>query len=694
MTAVLWALLHVFGISAVSLGAEPSNKAPDNFILPAVVVTSQGADESYLQTPVRIDTLSRDTLAKDKPRFIGDSLERVSGVYIREVNPLVPALGIRLPANFESPYYLATIDGIPLLSSMNITHHSISRLPIATASGGLEVMKGTSSVLYGSDAISAVINLKSPDFADERRASVELGQRNFQSYKASSTQSFGDQSYYVIGNYTKDDGWREKQVGQKGEMIAKHRVKLASGATVTTTLIANVIDIQQAGYLNHQTYLDNPRASGLSVDDPYSKTNYARLTSEFKFYLGDSTQISITPYLRYDGDKTVAFWDTSTLPLDTSSEKTLGLRGLVKHVRENSESIFGLDLEVTSFSYKEEQTAPTVAGATPAQDLPKGVHYDYDVTYTKVSPFASQTWFLSKNWRWDLGLRADFDRYAYANRASDGTCDTSANAGGRCGNFLRAENRSDSFSNVSPKTGIGYQIDKIQSVYANSGMGYKIPTVTTLYNLVSGQESSGLKAEKSQIYELGYKIDNGRVGFDLSIYQMDILDRLVQTQGTGLELSTYSNAGRSRHRGIELGGAVKLSSELSLDLSAALTTNKFVDYTTNGVSYSGKNESQAPSRVYDAQLNYQPRFLPRLAASIEWNHIGSYWVEDANVNRQPGHEMFNFRASYRALKSLNLTARIMNLTDVKYPSDVANFGSLNYRPGMPFTAYAGVEYSL
>jgi len=691
MTTIFLALWLAFSLAHAEEAPAPHDEA----LLPRIVVTSQGGDEAYLESPVRVDDLSKETLQRDKPRFIGDSIERVPGVYIREVNPLVPALGVRLPANFDSPYYLATVDGIPLLSSMAITHHSISRLPIATASGGLEIMKGTSSVLYGSDAISAVINLKSPEFGAEEVASLEAGQRGFQSYKFSSTEPFGDtQSYYVVGNFTKDDGWRDKQDGHKAEVIGRHRVKLESGATVTTTLIANVIDIQQAGYLSAGTYASDPKASGVAVEDPYSNTNYLRVTTEVKFPVAEGLQASITPYLRYDGDKTVAFWDTSTLPLDTSAERSAGLRAFLKQSRKTSESFFGFDFEFSKYSYKEEQSLATVAGATAAQDLPQGIHYDFDVDYVKISPFASHTWFFAENWRWDLGARADFNHYDYKNNAVDGTCATTANTGGQCGNYLRVGDRTDSFSSVSPKTGISYQLSKIQSLYANSGMGYKIPTVTTLYNLVNGQRSPNLKAERSVTYEAGYKLDNGTLGMDLSVYQMDILDRIVQTQGTALELATYNNAGRSRHRGVELGAAVKATSEILLNASVAFTSNKFVEYTTNGIDYAGKDESQAPKQVYDVQLTYMPRFLKGFDASIEWNHIASYWVEDADLNRQAGHELFNLRANYQVTSKLGLSARAMNLTNEKYPSDVANFGALYYRPAMPFTAYLGVTYKL
>ncbi len=686
-----------FSFAARAGFADENSQRPNEqvTVYPTTVISSKEEKENYLELPARVDTLSEETIERFRPRLISDILQTVPGVHVREVNPLVPSIGVRLPADFNTPYFLSTIDGIPLVSVIDYNHHSPAHFPIYTGSGELEILKGASSVLYGSNAISAVVNLRTPELypSDDPLNAfvVDIGSRDFQRYKASSSRTLDShQGYYVSGSYANDDGWREKQDGKTGELTGKYVYRFGASDTVTTTLVGNVLYSEDAGYLNLYTYNNHPTASGISIDNPFSNYQYFLLTSRWDHRISSNASLAVTPYFRHDHADLIAFWNTSSNPENATNINTLGLRTSLKLTNGDNTTFIGVDGEYSPFSYKEVQTEATALSG----DIPMGTHYDYSVAYLNVSPFFDEAWSFAKDWKLEVGARADFSKYNYSNHAIDGDCDSPNSTDGKCGIYLRVPDRTDTFSNLAPKAGVSWQLNPISSLFINAGESFKIPNATSLYSLKTNQSSPVLRPERAWSYELGYKLDSELFGVNASIYQIDIYDRIVSTQGTANELATSTNAGHSRHRGVEFGAAVKPTQDLRMDGSVAVSSNDFVSYGTNGVDYGGKHESQAPNQLYDVRINYNPHFFRRLNVNAEWNRVGQYWIEDANLHVQPGYNLYNLRLDYQATDNLSFNFRILNLTDTHYASDVQNYGILLYRSGMPRTIYGGLQYRL
>ncbi len=695
--------------SGVSNSDARSSKEKGTSLLPPVVVSSKGEEESYLEVPARVDVVPAESIESDHPRLINEEILRTPNVFQREVNPLVPAIGIRMPADFNSPYYLMTQDALPVVSITSYAHYSPSLMTFETSAGDLEVLKGPNSILYGSNAVSAVVNLRSPDPSAEWRNSgmAEYGTYNFKKLKVNSSKQISeDDGYAFSAAYTTEDGWRQNTNANRFEAVGKYVHKISSTDTLSTRLITNIIDSKVAGYLNLATYNSNPTSSGLNgIPDPIQRSQYMMLSTEWDHKFSNAVDFKFIPYLRWNHHQYLAFWDASTYPMDKEQSNTVGLRANVKYVDGPSEIRIGVDGEYTGYRYSEFQSTPTsqvpyyypLPGAPHgAGELPSGLHYDFSVAYLAASPYIAWNWNFAKDWRLDLGVRGDFSSYNYTNNTVDGDCNSALNTGGYCGNYFRTPNRTDSFSNVAPKMGLSYQINPNSSVFGNLGQGFKIPGASSLYTLVAGQTSPVLKPEIGWTAELGYKFDSSYLGFTASVYQIELLNRIVSTQGTAYEVAPSINAGHSRNRGIELGGMLRPVSDITLNFSGALSENMYMNYISGGVSYNGKYESSAPSQIYNARVTYNPGYLRQLTTSLEWYSIGSYWVEDRNKNLQPGYSLFNLRANYDVSKNFSIHGKVLNLFNTKYPTDVANYGAptLFYRVGAPITAFAGVEYRM
>jgi iron complex outermembrane receptor protein len=688
----------------LSLGGFASGAsfaARETTVLPSVIVTGKGEQEDYLSSPSRADVISPEDQEKHRSRFVGDTMRKIPAVTVRELNPYVPALGVRLPANTNAPYYLSTVDGLPLTSPSQTSHESVARLPLATALGGLEVLKGPASTLYGSEAISAVINVRTPDPSKENqnRLFLEGGQRGYGKAVLSSSGPLTDrQGYAAAANYTRFDGWRAYQTNQREEFVASHVINTESGDRIKTTLLASARDGKQAGYLNGKDFKGQ---RGLASSDywytsnPYTKNQYYRLSSEYRTSIGGGDSLTIHPYVRRDQSKLVYFWEPVGLPEVETKSNTAGGRAQVSLDTAPGKLIFGLDSEYTLLTVHKEQKRATYSSF--GSQYAKGIQYFYEVGYSSYSPYVNYQVPVGSDVTLDAGARGTWAKYNYNNRAQDYTCDSLNNRNGRCGVLYRPDDRTDSFKNLSPRAGVNYALDDHSAVYANAGEGFKIPAASSLYQLTATQSAVSLKPERGLTYETGYKFDSPKVGFDLSVYQITIRDRILSVNSGSFTAAT--NAGKTKHEGIEAGVSIRAVEDFQFILSGAYMTNKFVNWKTSNASgvvtdYSKKNEAQAPKQVYNLRTIYSPQAIEGLEVELEYRWQDYYYVTEKNMNKISPYSLVDLRVDYQFSKAWALNTRVVNLFDQIYAADVVDYGSgLQYRPGQPRTIYGGVTYN-
>jgi iron complex outermembrane receptor protein len=73
--------------------------------------------------------------------------------------------------------------------------------------------------------------------------------------------------------------------------------------------------------------------------------------------------------------------------------------------------------------------------------------------------------------------------------------------------------------------------------------------------------------------------------------------------------------------------------------------------------------------------------------------VGRYFVDAANANEYPGHDLLNLRVGWNIRDNWRTTLRLNNVTDVAY-ADRADFAFGNYRyfPGRGRTLFVEVSY--
>lgn len=89
---------------------------------------------------------------------------------------------------------------------------------------------------------------------------------------------------------------------------------------------------------------------------------------------------------------------------------------------------------------------------------------------------------------------------------------------------------------------------------------------------------------------------------------------------------------------------------------------------------------------------YYPAFLKGTRMSVEWQHVGPYYMDAANTEKYNGFDVFNLRLGYR-IKSLEAWGHVLNLTNGLYATNASKSGyGESYAPGDPRAFTLGIGY--
>jgi outer membrane receptor protein involved in Fe transport len=676
------------GVPITIFSAEA--QSPPTPVVP-LVITASGAAEDAVILPVTVNTVTSARAVDNRAQWIGETLNQVPGVYDAALRGVVDAPSIRMPLTYDN-YYLYLQDGVPLQSSLSYKHSALAFSSALTSDGGMEILKGPGTALYGSDAVAAVINVTSREPTREASGRVRVGGGMFGAREVRAEHSdrlTDEQSGRVAAAYEGDDGWRDNTGWERVQGLARHRYETAA-TRVDTIVTATRFRTEMAGPLDRATFENDPTSSGLQPGvDPAAAVEtatYARLSSAVQQRLGSGLSLEVTPYVRRIDSSYLEVWAPDTTPLDTSVTETLGaLARLRSRPWSGGELILGTDGESSRLAYTSEQTRPTVTGIYGALTSYQGVNYDYTVDYRNIAPYIQLQQMLGEHLLISAGLRYDQARYDYRNHLGPTTDPDDF--------VYRPASRVDDFHQASPKLGVTYLLTDEQSLFGRYAHGFRLPTAASLYNLGHGQTAFTLTPERFDSYELGYK---GRqedlADWELDGYWVESRDGIVPGVSTAAgEIS--ANGGRRRYRGLEAGGNLRPGGGIELGASYAHTFHRIVQWLSAGDDpRDGHIPQGAPENLANGRIAWRPEPLPALRVEVENQWLGQWWIDDENTEQTPNVVLWNVRASYQLSRRWSIDGKVLNLFDRHYAATAENsYGADNFRPGAPFTAAGGME---
>jgi len=599
-------------------------------------------------------------------RNIEESLFRVPGVFTEdrhhgEAN-VVSFRGIGLHTHVTRGI-LVLVDGVPVNEADGRT--SFEGIDMENAKS-IEVLKGPVSAMYGPNGITGVINIKEiePKKGFHGRITARVGSYNTQKIAGNINGGTDDFKYMVKGGYYTSEGYQDRSAYSSARAGVKISNNFHKAGKVTFTADYIQTSGESSGPLDSAQFADRSRISTNKFTG--SDKNLHRINLIYNKAFSSSTDFQVNAYQRGRHDKghyLDRLW----------SEDKINLLGGEARLKQAYTFLGKSNAIVIGTSFDNE----TGTNEEFLRDEDTGIIGEMndkgESIYQMIGLYAENELMLSEKLTITLGLRFDQVSYDWKDLFNTGEDNTSA---------------SKSVTALSPKLGFAYNPTSTLTVFGNASKGFNPPLITQLFigSSYSGLANSDLKPEYLSNYEIGLR---GAIAtkftYQLSFFLMDFKDQIATEIDTAISnrVPVYKNIGKTRHQGIELAGEYQFNRQLSAFVSYAYLDAKFVDY----VDFTGNQLSKAPHNKANAGISYAFNF--GLTASFDFVYVGSYFMDNENVNEYEGYSLLNAKLNYQR-KGWNLGLGIENITNVNYATWA--YASESYNPQTHQTSWEQMYY--
>ncbi|MCB1667950.1 MAG: TonB-dependent receptor [Pseudomonadales bacterium] len=658
-------------------------------------VNGSGVEEvlvSALRIPIdqQVFTGSHSSLNSEEIALLGathiqEALARIPGVNLHHNSGQEYLPAIRSPVLTGAGAcgsFLMAEEGIPLRPAgfCNVNELFESHSDVADR---IDVIRGPSEVLYGSNALHGVVNVITPEpgsFANS--ASVEMSSED---YYRTQLQA-GNEQWAVFFTGIEDQGFRDDYSVDQQKLTLKYQgrtdeYRITAGMTVIN------LNQETAGYITGaNSYRDKSVTESNPNPEAYRDAQAVRLWTRIENEDPGNHWV-VTPYVRYSDMAFLQHFLPGT-PLEENGQHSVGWQSAYFIAAKKSRFVIGFDGEYVDGWLKQSQDQPTGGSAFLQATIPVGDHYDYTVKAVQLAPFIHWNYQLTEDLSLSLSARYEWMQYDYDNRMLDGrTRDDGTPCGfGGC-RYSRPADGKDTFNNFSPKLGLNYRISDNQRFFFSLASGFRAPQAVELYRLQRDQQLTDIDSEKLNSIELGYQSDSGRLKYEIVAYAMKKRNLIYRNS----DFFTI-DSGRSRHLGLELSLAYDFSDQLTVSLAATQARHTYDHHDPDSGIEKGDNIDSAPHHFGNMAVNWTP--TDALSFEIEWQHVGSYYTDPENKHRYPGHDLLNLRGQYQLSPNVELSARLINATDRRYAdrADYTAFSGERYFPGAPRTAFFAISY--
>lgn len=695
--------------AALAQPAIPAQPGPDPRAarqLPAVTVTATREARPLSETPISVGMIDAMEIRQNKPTHPAQIVSQVPGVAVAVTNGEGHTTSIRQPFT-TSPVYLFLEDGIPTRATGFFNHNGLYEIDIPQ-SGGIEITRGPGTALYGSDAIGGIINVLTRAAGEKTQfdTSLEVGDHGWIRGLAGASLPYANGGLRADVNITHTDGWRKQTAYDRQSGIVRWDHRIDADTRIQTNFGFSIIE-QETGAnspLTRNDFENNPRDNYLPI--AFRKVDAYRLNSTFEKTVGDNL-FSFTGLYRDNSMDLLASFALNFDPtLSHTHNKSYGF--LAKWRRDfpamlRASVIVGLDYDHSPGGREEDRVnvSPTGSGAARRfESFTLGPRiYDYDVTYRGISPYIHTEISPIERLRLTVGLRYDDLRYRFDN-AFDATPLRVVSPFPGTRFFGQVADGKTRFDRLSPKFGATFQLTEHAHLYSSYNHSFRAPSEGQLFRPSAGStaaaaqaladSSASLKPIKAEQVEFGVRGAWGDFNYDAVVYDLRKRDDIVSLRDTLTNFVQSVNAGKTKHRGVEVGSGYALADSLRVDIAYSYAKHTYQEWNTSGGNFTGNEIESAPRTLINSRLTWNP--VEDARVQFEWVRIGEYWLDAANTTKYQGHDVFNLRTNWKLNDNVELFGSIANLANKRY-ADSAQIrsGEAVFSPALPRTYVGGIE---
>lgn len=500
--SALLTLSILLSLSAPTYAAQADTNADEAVRTPDVVVTATRTEAEVKAVPSSVEVITKDDIEKLGANDVYSALRLASNVDIRSNGALGYNVNIR---GMNTNHTLILIDGKRTAdedTNDSQSYYALGRINIADVER-IEIVRGSASAQYGSDALGGVINVITKKSTGKQSVTVgastgsnlmsnyyhvDLGkQGNFSgtfdmnfSKTRKNMMPESTQSYYYgpSQNYNFDGNWDLGNNKQLDLSLGYYTSKTESdygpaynpSAQYGPGLRYRKIDSKRYDYsLGYSGKTDR--------SDYYIRTYYSKLDKDR------------TAYILHNGNN---FTPDNPKRTATTQSNNYDMWGI------EAKNTVQLD-DKNLLTYGAEYRKNTVEGSNlgnnnPSKDL------------TSYAGYIQDEWMPNENWLVIPIVRYDhFSQYG---------------------------------SKTSPNIGVTYFINDNNRIKANWGKAFKAPTITELYGALDHMGmfellgNPDLKAEESTNWDISYETGNDTTWGKLTYFHNDV-DNLITTESQG-----------------------------------------------------------------------------------------------------------------------------------------------------------------
>ncbi len=233
--------------------------------------------------------------------------------------------------------------------------------------------------------------------------------------------------------------------------------------------------------------------------------------------------------------------------------------------------------------------------------------------------------------------------------------------------------------------------------FANAGTGFETPTTTELVNRPDGGGGLNpeLEPQRTLQVEVGVRGRAGPVRYELVVFQADVRDALVPFEDPAEPgRRFFRNAGRIRHRGVELSGSLPVASWASIQAAYTFGDFAYRDFVTPEGDVSGNRIPGVPRHQTFGTMTLRPGRAIWLV--VEGEVVSAVPADDANTAYAPAYGTGSLRAGWEGRAgrvSLAPFVALLNVFAERYVSSVVvnARGGRYFEPGPGRQLLAGIS---
>ncbi|MFC2525057.1 MAG: TonB-dependent receptor plug domain-containing protein [Selenomonas noxia] len=493
---------QVYAAETAHTGTGDDETLP-TYSLGEVVVTATRTQKRDIDVPAATTVITAEDIKKSGAANASDALEKVNGFVYKSFGPNGAAMGAmtnEVNVRGLKGGALVLMNGNPIAWRGK---YNLDQIP-ASQIERIEIVKGSGSVLYGSEAVAGVINIitKKKSTNEVHAGFGNYGQRSY-------GVTLGDDKFGFYYNYDKF-GRRDKLTYTDYEQARLHAqtrtdiydiVKQNMGVTYR---VNPRLDFQVGYYETEGKYsrtiaaVDNTHgptaAQHIRIGEPYNRRKY-----ETKQYI---TQLNY----RDSKWKGSLFFNTGTLEFKGPSyfNSRTGLRtpNGRYHTREKNMT-YGIDMQRT---WRVNPKSTAILGVDLMHERFADIPTDAS---TDNARYSRNNWGVFGQWE---------QRFDERNTGIFGLRET----------WTTGAARGQNYHNLSASAQWLHKLNRENSVYLNVSQSFVMPTFAQMYpNNDRQMAAPNLRPQKGVNYEIGWKQKHNGHSWKAALFHMRVKDNIT-----------------------------------------------------------------------------------------------------------------------------------------------------------------------